>query len=112
DPIAGLASAEFSPLKYYDSSQGDMLFLLMDGQSTVADLDPDMQKIAELSYGHVIVMAEGDDCDYAVRMFAPNLGIDEDPVTGGLQCSLIPFWAERLGKTELFARQVSKRGGE
>jgi predicted PhzF superfamily epimerase YddE/YHI9 len=57
-------------------------------------------------------MAKGDDCDFASRMFAPKIGIPEDPVTGAIHCSLIPHWAGELGKNELFARQVSKRGGE
>ena len=46
------------------------------------------------------------------RFFAPSVGVDEDPVTGSAHCTLIPYWAEQLGKTELYARQVSKRGGE
>jgi predicted PhzF superfamily epimerase YddE/YHI9 len=45
-------------------------------------------------------------------MFAPKIGIPEDPVTGAIHCSLIPYWANELGKDTLFARQVSKRGGE
>ncbi len=50
--------------------------------------------------------------DFVSRFFAPTLGIPEDPVTGSAHCALIPFWAERLGKTELRAQQVSPRGGE
>jgi predicted PhzF superfamily epimerase YddE/YHI9 len=50
--------------------------------------------------------------EYDLRFFAPALGIDEDPVTGSAHCTLTPYWAERLGKTELHARQVSARGGE
>ena len=46
------------------------------------------------------------------RFFAPRFGIDEDPVTGSAHCALVPFWAERLGKKRLHARQVSARGGE
>ena len=49
---------------------------------------------------------------FVSRFFAPEVGVFEDPVTGSVHCNLIPFWAERLGKTELFARQVSARGGE
>ena len=45
-------------------------------------------------------------------MFAPRIGISEDPVTGAIHCSLIPYWADQLGKNEMFARQVSERGGE
>ena len=60
----------------------------------------------------VIVTARGDTTDFVSRFFAPCVGINEDPVTGSAHCSLIPYWAERLGKDELYAHQVSKRGGE
>ncbi|MBK8302931.1 MAG: PhzF family phenazine biosynthesis protein [Chloracidobacterium sp.] len=60
----------------------------------------------------VIVTAQGDTSDFASRIFAPRIGIPEDPVTGAIHCSLIPYWADELGKTEMFARQVSARGGE
>ena len=63
-------------------------------------------------WDEVIVTAKGASADFVSRMFAPRIGIPEDPVTGAIHCSLIPFWAERLGKTELFARQISARGGE
>lgn len=56
--------------------------------------------------------ADGDGIDFISRFFAPGAGIDEDPVTGSAHCMLTPYWAETLGKTELRARQVSRRGGE
>ena len=56
--------------------------------------------------------APGDDCDFVSRYFAPAAGIPEDPVTGSTHCALIPYWSQRLGKKELFARQISARGGE
>ena len=61
-----------------------------------------------------IVTGPGDapGVDFVSRFFAPAQGIPEDPVTGSAHCTLIPFWAQRLGKTKLFARQVSARGGE
>ena len=61
----------------------------------------------------VIVTAPGGDgeVDFVSRFFAPKFGVDEDPVTGSAHCSLTPFWAARLGKTTLEARQVSRRGG-
>jgi PhzF family phenazine biosynthesis protein len=111
DPIAELAAAEHPPLEYYES-QGNMLFVVLDSESTVRELKPDMRMIEGLPYREVIVTAMGETCDFASRMFAPKIGIPEDPVTGAIHCSLIPFWAERLGKNELFARQVSRRGGE
>ena len=60
----------------------------------------------------VIVTAPGQDSDFVSRFFAPEVGVFEDPVTGSSHCTLIPYWAEKLGKTKLFARQVSARGGE
>ncbi len=75
-------------------------------------LKPDMVRVSSLPNEGVIVTAPGDDCDFVSRYFVPKYGIPEDPVTGSTHCNLIPFWAERLGKTELFARQLSPRGGE
>jgi predicted PhzF superfamily epimerase YddE/YHI9 len=52
------------------------------------------------------------EADFVSRFFAPGVGIPEDPVTGSSHCTLIPYWARRLGKKSLRARQVSARGGE
>jgi predicted PhzF superfamily epimerase YddE/YHI9 len=60
----------------------------------------------------VIATAPGEDCDFVSRFFAPRAGVPEDPVTGSAHCTLIPYWAERLGRTKLHARQVSLRRGE
>lgn len=100
-----------TPAKVWES-QGNMVFLRAENEEEVRGLDPDMHALAQLNYDEVIVTAEGDDCDFASRMFAPKIGIPEDPVTGAIHCSLIPYWADELGKDRLFARQVSKRGGE
>ncbi len=58
-----------------------------------------------------MITAPGDDCDFVSRYFAPAGGIPEDPVTGSAHSVLTPYWADRLGKTSMLARQVSKRGG-
>jgi PhzF family phenazine biosynthesis protein len=81
-------------------------------EDVVRTLKPDMAKLAQVDMYALIVTARGKDCDFVSRFFAPGRGIDEDPVTGSAHCTLIPFWAQRLGKTLLHARQVSKRGGE
>jgi predicted PhzF superfamily epimerase YddE/YHI9 len=60
----------------------------------------------------MIITAPGKDVDFVSRFFAPGAGIDEDPVTGSAHSQLIPFWAEKLGKNDLHALQLSKRGGE
>ncbi|MBA2378329.1 MAG: PhzF family phenazine biosynthesis protein [Blastocatellia bacterium] len=111
EPIEAVAAMPVAPLKYCEA-QGNMLFLLMKDQRTVEGLVPDMRLIEELPYDEVIFTAKGDDCDFASRMFAPRIGIPEDPATGAIHCSLIPYWSAELGKSEMFARQVSARGGE
>jgi len=81
-------------------------------ESEVRALKPDFGVLKTLDCLGIIVTAAGKDCDFVSRFFAPGAGVDEDPVTGSAHCTLIPFWAQRLGKTKLFARQVSQRGGE
>jgi PhzF family phenazine biosynthesis protein len=71
---------------------------------------PDFRRLADVEARGVIVTAAGDDYDVVSRMFAPRVGIDEDPVTGAAHCMLAPHWAERLGP-ELVAHQASARGG-
>jgi PhzF family phenazine biosynthesis protein len=80
----------------------------------VRALEPDFRAIARIDVRSIVVTAPGDpgDCDFVSRFFAPRGGVDEDPVTGSAHCKLIPYWSRRLGKTRLFARQVSRRGGE
>lgn len=83
----------------------------------VRALRPDMTLLAGLDALGVIATAPGDaeeggGPDFVSRFFAPGAGIPEDPVTGSAHCTLVPYWAERLGRTKLHARQVSPRGGE
>ncbi|MEM9454058.1 MAG: PhzF family phenazine biosynthesis protein [Myxococcota bacterium] len=84
---------------------------VLDDEQAVRALCPDLRFIAAMPGDGLIVTAPGDEVDFVSRYFAPHLGIDEDPVTGSAHCTLTPYWAERLGKTELVARQVSARGG-
>lgn len=93
-------------------------FLVYETEQEVLDLKPDFLTLNKISadldmdaHGF-IVTAPGDSSDFVSRFFAPEVGVFEDPVTGSSHCNLIPYWAEKLGKTELFARQVSQRGGE
>ena len=82
---------------------------------TAADvlaLKPDFNALNQIDVIGIIVTAPGDNgVDFVSRFFAPNCGVPEDPVTGSSHCTLVPYWAERLGKTRLQARQVSPRGG-
>ena len=84
---------------------------VLDSEETVRAVRPDFRRVAGLDIPELIITAPGEDCDFVSRFFAPAGGIDEDPVTGSAHCILIPYWAERLGKTEMFARQVSARSG-
>lgn len=81
-------------------------------QKEIVGLQPDFAQLNKLGLRGVMVTAKGDNVDFVSRFFAPTYGIDEDPVTGSAHCELTPFWAERLGKSELHALQLSKRGGE
>jgi PhzF family phenazine biosynthesis protein len=86
---------------------------LLDQAATVRNLTPDLGALARLNCIGAIVTAPGDGgYDMVSRYFAPAKGIPEDPVTGGAHCALTPFWARRLGRSELRAYQASKRGGE
>lgn len=80
-------------------------------EHAIRAIAPDMAGIARLDEHAVVVTAPGTDVDFVSRFFAPKVGIPEDPVTGGAHCRLIPYWASRLGKTALRARQLSQRGG-
>jgi PhzF family phenazine biosynthesis protein len=92
------------------------LYAVFDDAETVRSLSPDQEMLRSLNDFAVAVTAPGtgpdDDVDFVSRFFAPHHGIPEDPVTGSAHSSLTPYWAERLAKTTLRARQVSARGGE
>jgi len=85
---------------------------VFESEEVVRNLQPDMAALMRLDCLGVIATAPGVDCDFVSRFFAPRAGVPEDPVTGSAHCTLIPYWAERLGRMKLHARQVSPRGGE
>lgn len=107
---AGLCAAlGAQPLETYRAR--DLVAVLPD-EASVRDLRPDFAALARLDCGDgVIVTAPGRDCDFVSRCFYPKSGVDEDPVTGSAHCNLIPYWAARLGKKSMQARQLSARGG-
>ena len=80
-------------------------------QEEVEELAPDFVKLAALGERGVIVTAKGDVVDFVSRFFAPQSGINEDPVTGSAHTTLTPYWSEKLDKTELTAIQISPRKG-
>jgi PhzF family phenazine biosynthesis protein len=89
----------------------DIVFVYED-PNDVARLQPHMEALTELVPFGLIATAPGSDCDFVSRFFAPAKGVPEDPVTGSAHCTLVPYWAQRLGKNDFFARQISRRGGE
>jgi PhzF family phenazine biosynthesis protein len=95
-------------------ARGSKYFCVYDAAADVAALAPDMEALRGLDRYGVIVTAPGAgfDCDFVSRFFAPAAGVPEDPVTGSAHCLLVPYWARKLDRASLFARQISPRGGE
>jgi PhzF family phenazine biosynthesis protein len=87
-------------------------FLVYESESDIREISPDFFALSKMDTVGVIVTAPGDKVDFVSRFFAPGAGIPEDPVTGSAHCNLIPYWAEKLGKTKLYAYQLSARKGE
>ncbi len=90
---------------------GPKLLAVFENKRDIHEADPDFAAIAALDCLGVIVTAPGAKHDFVSRFFAPGAGINEDPATGSAHCALAPYWAKRLGRNELSAHQVSKRGG-
>lgn len=108
---AGLAEAVRKTPQRIWETQGHYAVLLFENEEDIKSIQPDMAALSQIPY-EIIVTAKGVDADFVSRMFAPRVGVPEDPVTGSAHCALIPYWAERLGKERLYARQLSKRGGK
>ena len=90
---------------------GPNYMAVLETEADVAGLRPDMAALEKLHPRGVIVTAPGEMCDFVSRYFGPSFGVPEDPVTGSAHCMLIPYWAKRLEKSSLDARQISARGG-
>jgi PhzF family phenazine biosynthesis protein len=86
--------------------------VVYENEEQVRNAAPDFELLKRLHPFSVCITAPGNQSDFVSRYFAPSYGIPEDPVTGSSHCTLAPYWAARLSKTELHARQVSNRGGE
>ena len=105
--IQGLGS---KPLQVLRSPE--TYLAVYENEEDILAIVPDFSVIEKLDMSCVIVTAEGRQSDFVSRFFAPQVGILEDPVTGSAHCTLIPYWAEKLNKTSLYAIQLSKRRGE
>ena len=84
----------------------------LETEQDVLNVRPDFTLLNKIDVIGIIITAPGKHCDFVSRFFAPNCGIPEDPVTGSSHSQLIPFWSEKLGKTKMYAKQLSARGGD
>jgi len=100
------------PIEAYESERGWKLFLL-NSEDDVANIKPNFELLKQNNLGHIMVtsMSIRTGVDYVHRCFVPNVGINEDPVTGSAQCALGPYWKMKTGKTNFVAHQLSKRTG-
>ena len=112
EPPAGWAEALDAAPVAVGRSRFDYIVEL-DSEDVVRALRPDLRAVKAMGARGVIVTARGaaGEFDFVSRFFAPGAGVDEDPVTGSAHCVLTPYWAEKLGKTEMTAYQASARGG-
>jgi PhzF family phenazine biosynthesis protein len=99
-----------NPIEVYQGKEDYMIVLATEAE--VRDLMPDFKQLSAIKARGFIVTARGENCDFVSRCFFPASGIDEDPVTGSAHTTLTPYWAEKLMTNRLFAKQISKRGGE
>jgi len=89
----------------------DDYIAVFEREEDILEMTPDLYRMTQLDRRGVVVTARGKNCDFVSRFFAPNYGINEDPVTGSAHCELAPYWGRRLKKEKMTARQVSARGG-
>jgi predicted PhzF superfamily epimerase YddE/YHI9 len=88
------------------------IMLVFESQQDIENLQPNLPIIEKLDARGLIVTAKGKKCDFVSRFFGPQVGVNEDPVTGSAHTTLTPYWAGQLNKTELLAEQLSARGGK
>lgn len=108
-PAAVLEGLRVMPLEVIKNFEN--YFAVLESERAVLEVQPDFARLATLHPFCVGVTARGDNADFVSRYFMPADGLDEDPVTGSIHATLAPYWAAKLGKDKLEARQVSSRGG-
>jgi len=97
----------------YQTIRGrDDFLILVEDENTVQNLNPNFSEVAKLDARGLIVTSKGNEVDFVSRCFYPKYGVNEDPVTGSAHTLLTPFWANKLGKRKMTARQLSQRGGQ
>jgi predicted PhzF superfamily epimerase YddE/YHI9 len=110
--VETLAQALGQPVRFAGRSTYDLL-AEAESEDAVRAARPDLRRLGALPFRGVILTsrAASGGFDFVSRFFAPALGVDEDPVCGSAHCCLAPFWAGRLGKSDLLGYQASARGG-
>lgn len=88
------------------------LMAVYESEDEVRMLQPQLDAVATFEVVGIVATAPGRECDFVSRFFCPRIGIAEDPVTGATHCTLVPYWSQRLQKKDLWARQLSPRGGQ
>ena len=111
-PDVLLASLGRGPLPTTVLEANETYVAVYETAAAIQNIRPDFANLEQLHPFAVSVTAPGDDADFVSRYFAPSYGIPEDPVTGSAHCVLTPYWTERLGRSKLYARQLSERGGQ
>ncbi len=105
-------SESMKSVESFDVYKGKSDYMVvLENEEQVRELKPDIFILSTVPTRGIIITAPGDEVDFVSRFFAPQSGIDEDPVTGSAHTTLIPFWAEKLGKKTMTAKQLSARGG-
>jgi PhzF family phenazine biosynthesis protein len=107
--VEGLGQA---PVEVYDG-QGERYIAVFDSEDQIKAMKPNMQLLSQLSHRSVVITARSNEFDFVSRVFYPKkTSATEDAVTGAAHCFLVPYWAHKLNKNSLHAKQVSSRGGE
>ena len=105
--------ARATGIKPIETYLGDInMFAVYDDENILKEMKPNFDMLINLDGQGLIVSSISEEFDFVSRYFCPKYGINEDPVTGSAHTSLIPYWAEKLNKNTLHAKQVSSRGGE
>jgi len=100
---------DIKPIEAY-KGKTDYL-LVFENESQIKSVIPNFETISKLDARGIIITSKGDNVDFVSRFFAPQSGINEDPVTGSAHTTLTPYWAKKLNKNELTAMQLSDRKG-
>ncbi len=109
-PKAFASTIGFNPIETYASSYGWIIGIAK-SEDDILKAQPNFEQMKANGLGHVMITAQGKTVDFVVRCFAPQAGINEDPVTGSAQCALAPLWHLKTGKTNFDVLQLSQRTG-